>query len=216
MKLTQRYCHAASITSGLLHLWGAFLAIAGSILLLVCSSTNEEYVSASIYGLSLVGLFSASAIFHIFYISERVHRILQKIDHSLIFCLIAGTYTPVCLLVLADLRGMILFVAIWTLALVGILGKIFWFSHSQWFSTIVYLLMGWGIVFFLKPISGLMTSSEIFFLVAGGLSYTVGAIAYAAKSLQFNHEQFGSHELFHIFVLIGAACHFYMIYQLFI
>lgn len=210
----RKFRDSANITSGLLHLWGAFLAIAGMILLLVFSETNEEYVAASIYGVSLICLFLASTIFHIFYISEKVHCILQKLDHSMIFCLIAGTYTPICLLVLDRLMGIVLLVAVWSLALVGVLGKIFWFSYSQWFSTIVYLIMGWALIFFLGPISSKLNGQEFFCLVAGGISYTLGAVVYASKKFQFGFEQFGNHELFHIFVLVGAAFHYCLIYQL--
>lgn len=207
------FCDQASITSGLLHLWGALMAIGGTILLVLKAEGTLPLAASSIYGITLIGLFAASSIFHIFYLSSKVHSILQRIDHSLVFCLIAGTYTPICLLVLKHDRGFVLLIGIWSLALVGILGKVFWFHYAKWLSTLVYLMMGWGIVFFIGPLAETLARAALFWLVAGGLCYSVGAIIYAADSLQFQFPAFGSHELFHLFVLAGAGCHYYLMYQ---
>lgn len=211
--MKQLYCDSESITSGLIHLWGTMLAIGGTVLLILNAKSSEAIVAACIYGACLIGLFLASTIFHIFYVSAKVHRVLQRIDHSFVFCLIAGTYTPICLLVLDKTLGLILLVSIWSLAIVGILGKIIWFQQSKWFSTMIYLLMGWGIVAFSGPLLDKLPKEAILFLLAGGIFYTIGAIIYATKSLQFHFKAFGSHELFHLFVLAGALCHYYLMYQ---
>ncbi|MBO1306092.1 hemolysin III family protein [Enterococcus sp. 669A] len=211
--MKQLYCEADSITSGLLHLWGFLLAIGGTVLLILSAESSLAIVAACIYGASLICLFLASTVFHIFYISPKVHGILQKIDHSFVFCLIAGTYTPICLLVLDKVPGLILLVSIWSLALVGILGKVLWFRYAKWFSTVVYLAMGWGIVFFAGELLQVLPRAAIFWLAAGGICYSVGAVIYAARRLQFHFPAFGSHELFHLFVLAGAACHYYFMYQ---
>lgn len=218
MKETRRfYCSAESITSGLLHLWGALLSIGGTVLLILLSvrkgAAPIQLVSFCIYGASLILLFSASTIFHIFYISPKVHRILRKIDHSMVFCLIAGSYTPICLLCLDGLIGWISLILIWSLALVGIIGKIFWFKDSKGFSAIIYVIMGWGIVFSIKPLAQNLPFAAIVWLFIGGVLYTVGAVVYASKKCQFHFPAFGNHELFHLFVLAGAACHYYMIFQ---
>lgn len=217
MEKRQLYCGPESITSGLLHLWGALLAIGGTVLLILSSvKTGAEpikLVSFCIYGASLILLFSASTVFHIFYVSPKVHLILRKIDHSMVFCLIAGSYTPICLISLRGLLGWISLIVIWSLALVGIIGKIIWFQEAKWFSALIYLMMGWGIVFLIKPLSQNLPSEAIVWLFISGLLYTIGAIIYASKKLQFHLLAFGNHELFHLFVLAGAASHFYMIYQ---
>lgn len=211
--MKQIFCDQASITSGLLHLWGAFMASGGTVLLILKAEGGLPNTASFIYGITLIGLFTASSIFHIFYISSKVHSILQRIDHSLVFCLIAGTYTPICLLVLDHNPGLVLLICIWSMAFVGILGKVFWFRYRKWFSTIIYLMMGWGIVFFIEPLTQTLARAALFWLAAGGLCYSIGAILYAADSLQFQFTAFGSHELFHLFVLAGAGCHYCLMYQ---
>ncbi|MBU5361124.1 hemolysin III family protein [Enterococcus raffinosus] len=217
MEKKQFYCSAESITSGLLHLWGVLLSIGGTVLLILFSVNQEappiKLVSFCIYGASLILLFSASTIYHIFYISPTVHRRLRKVDHSMVFCLIAGSYTPICLLCLKGLLGWISLILIWSMALVGIIGKIFWFKESKWFSATIYLIMGWGIVLLVKPLSESVAFEGIVWLFVSGILYSIGAFIYASKKCQFQIPGFGSHELFHLFVLAGAASHYYMIFQ---
>lgn len=217
MEKKQLYCEAESVTSGLLHLWGALLSIGGTVLLILLSVRQDsapiKLVSFCIYGASLILLFSASTIFHIFYISPKVHRILQKIDHSMVFCLIAGSYTPICLLCLKGLLGWISLILIWSLAFVGIIGKVIWFKESKWFSAIIYLIMGWGIVFLINPLAQNLPVTAIAWLFISGILYSIGAFVYASKKCQFHLPAFGNHELFHLFVLAGAASHYYMIFQ---
>ncbi|MGL9814555.1 MULTISPECIES: PAQR family membrane homeostasis protein TrhA [Enterococcus] len=217
MEKKQFYCSAESVTSGLLHFWGTLLSIGGTVLLILVSVKQDaapiKLVSFCIYGASLILLFSASTIFHIFYISPKVHRVLRKIDHSMVFCLIAGSYTPICLLVLKGLLGWVCLIMVWSLAVVGVIGKIFWFKDSKWFSAAVYLLMGWGIVLLIKPLSQNLPFAAIVWLFASGILYSIGAFIYASPKCQFHLTAFGNHELFHLFVLAGAACHYYLIFQ---
>ena len=170
----------------------------------------------SVFIVSMILLYAASTVYHTFDISEHVNKILRKIDHMMIFILIAGTYTPVCLLVLGDHTGWTLLGAVWTIAIVGIVINALWITCPKWFSSIIYIAMGWVCIFAFGKIVSALPAEAFGWLLAGGIIYTVGGVIYALKLPIFNnkHKNFGSHEIFHLFVMGGSACHFVVMYSL--
>lgn len=198
------------------HLFGALLSAVGLVWLVynaTISATVWHVVSFSIYGASLILLFSASSIYHMLNISERVSLILKKIDHMMIYVLIAGTYTPITLVTLRGGWGCTLFGIVWFIAITGILTKAFWINMPRWLSTISYVFMGWIVVIAFVPLKDSLPLEGLLWLIAGGLLYTVGAVIYGFKWPKFKNKYFGFHELFHIFVLAGAFCHFIFMYK---
>lgn len=202
--------------SALTHFIGIILSIFGTILLIYFAITQGSpwhIVSFSIYGASLILLYTASTVYHSINISSRVTKILRKIDHMMIFVLIAGTYTPICLIALRGPLGFGMLIAIWTFALIGIFIKAFWINAPRWISTLFYVLMGWVAVIAIVPLSKALPIGAIFWLVAGGLLYTIGAIIYGLKRPKLPFRNFGFHEVFHVFVLIGSTCHYWMMFR---
>lgn len=202
--------------SGFSHLLGALLSVAALIALLHVSITNKnvwEIVSFSIFGVSMILLYSASATYHLVNSSEKVILILQKIDHSMIFVLIAGTYTPICLTLLRGPTGFTLLTVIWSCAFAGIIMKIFFFNIPRWLYTSVYIVMGWIAVFIILPLYRAAGLPAISWLMAGGLLYTAGGVIYAIKRPNIIPSWLGFHEIFHIFVILGSASHFIMIFK---
>ena len=200
--------------SGFSHLVGAMLSVAGLILLLYVAITNRDVwqiVSFSIFGASMILLYSASATYHLVNASERAVRILQKIDHSMIFVLIAGTYTPICLTLLRGRLGYSLLALVWSCAAAGIVMKMFFFDIPRLLYTGIYLIMGWIAVFVIVPIYRAGGALPLVWLLAGGLFYTAGGIIYAVKKPDILPGWLGFHEIFHIFVILGSAAHYVMI-----
>ena len=200
--------------SGFSHLVGALLSVAGLILLLYVAITNRDVwqiVSFSIFGASMILLYSASAAYHLVNASEKAIRILQKIDHSMIFVLIAGTYTPICLTLLRGRLGYWLLALIWSCAAAGIVMKMFFFDIPRLLYTGVYLIMGWIAVFVIVPLYRAGGPLPLIWLLAGGLFYTAGGIIYAIKKPDILPGWLGFHEIFHIFVILGSAAHYVMI-----
>lgn len=204
------------ITSALTHLVGAVLGLFGMILLLVNAKESNDiknFIAFFVFGLSMVLLYSASTIYHFIDKSKQNAKlIMRKLDHIMIFVLIAGTYTPVCLLVLDKSVGYKLLALVWTITLIGVFIKIFWISAPNWVSALLYIAMGWLAVVVLKPLVNSMSLGGMFWLVLGGVLYTVGGIIYALKKPNINKPYFGFHELFHLFVLAGTFCHYIMMY----
>lgn len=202
--------------SGFSHLAGALLSIAGLCLLIHYALNNGtvwHIVSFSIFGASLILLYTASSIYHLLVVSEKSTRILRKIDHMMIYVLIAGTYTPVCLIPLRGGWGWSLLISIWGIAMVGIILKVLWFNAPRWLYTLFYLLMGWLIVIAFIPLVRTMPIAAMLWLIAGGLLYTVGAIIYGTKWPKLKSKVFGFHDVFHIFILYGSFCHFWMMFR---
>ena len=139
---------------------------------------------------------------------------MKKIDHMMIFVLIAGSYTPICLLVLKGKTGILLLSLVWGIAIAGILIKAFWVYCPKWVSSVLYIGMGWTCVLAFSQILNSLSTSAFGWLLAGGIIYTIGGIIYALKLPLFNsrHKNFGSHEIFHLFVMGGSACHFVVMY----
>ena len=158
----------------------------------------------------------ASTIYHSLDISDKANRRLRKVDHMMIFVLIAGSYTPICLLALKGNTGKFLCILVWAVALVGILIKALWINCPKWFSSVIYIGMGWLCVLAFSQIFHALSRPAFGWLLAGGIIYTIGGIIYALKVPLFNarHKNFGSHEIFHLFVMGGSACHFVTMFLL--
>ena len=202
--------------SGFSHLAGAIMSVAGLCLLVYYASMNGtvwHIVSFSIFGASLILLYTASSIYHLLSVSEKSIRVLRKIDHMMIYILIAGTYTPVCLIPLRGGWGWSLLISIWSIAMAGIVLKVLWFNAPRWLYTLFYLLMGWLIVIAFVPLVRTMPIAAMLWLIAGGLLYTVGAVIYGTKWPKLKSKVFGFHEVFHVFVLYGSFCHFWMMFR---
>lgn len=203
--------------NGFTHLGGAILSFVGLLALVIKTTlTNPSIVDISaviIFGISLILLYSASATYHLVIASEKVIAFLRRIDHSMIFVLIAGSYTPFCLIGLKGITGWISFSIIATIAICGILFKMIWFKCPRWISTCIYIGMGWISVFLIKPLSNSIPLGGIFLLVLGGVFYTIGAIIYGIKPEALKLKKLGFHEIFHIFILLGSLCHFFAVYK---
>lgn len=190
------------------HAIGFLLSIVALVLLITKASefgNVRDILSVSIYGISLIVLYAASTLFHSATQPMRRKR-FQIFDHSAIFVLIAGTYTPFTLIALPGSEGWLLFIIIWAFALVGVILKLFFTGKYKIISTILYVLMGWMVVFFINPLMDSLALDGLYWLMAGGISYTIGAILYSVKRIKYNHA------IFHMFVLLGGFCHFYSIY----
>ena len=201
--------------SSLTHFIGAVLSVIGLILLLshaVKNATVWHIIAFSVFGASLILLYTASSVYHALNISERVSRFLKKLDHMMIFVLIAGTYTPICLIPLRGSWGWSLFGIVWGTALLGIAIKLFYINLPRWVSTLIYICMGWLVLVAIFPILRSVPFPAFIWLAAGGIAYTVGAVIYGFKWPVLKPRVFGFHELFHIFVLIGSFCHFWVMY----
>ncbi|TBN06873.1 hemolysin III family protein [Hyunsoonleella flava] len=189
------------------HAIGAIFGVVALILLAVFDTRKTDYslTSIIIYGFSIIILFSASTFYHAAK-DERKKRFLRVIDHISIYLLIAGTYSPVLLIMLEQSLGWTLFYIVWGIAAFGVILKTFFTGKYEVFSTLLYLAMGWLIVFDFTTLSDVMHSNGILLLFAGGLSYTVGIIFYVIEKIPYNHV------IWHIFVLAGAIFHFFMIF----
>ncbi|PLX69586.1 MAG: hemolysin [Denitrovibrio sp.] len=197
--------------SGLTHLAGAMLSVAALTVLVVMSvyhATVWHIVSFSIYGASMTLLYLASSAYHIFPLKDKGTRILKKLDHVMIFMMIAGTYTPFCLVPLRGYWGWSIFGVVWAIAILGIFFKLFYIYAPRWLSTGLYVLMGWISVVAIYPIIKNIPAGGVFWLAGGGISYTVGAVVYATKKPDPWPNVFGFHEIWHLFVLGGSFCHF--------
>lgn len=203
----------SAITHFICMLMAAFAATP----LLIRAAQNPDkihVISLAVFIASMILLYAASTTYHTLNLSERANRILRKIDHCMIFVLIAGSYTPVCLIVLGGRTGYTLCALVWGVALAGILLKAFWVTCPKWFSSILYIAMGWLCVLAFTQLLNALSPAAFGWLLAGGIIYTVGGIIYALKLPIFNarHKNFGSHEIFHLFVMGGSICHFIMMY----
>lgn len=209
--------HVKDPGSAITHFIGMLMAVFAAVPLII-KATHEPspiyVVSIAIYAASLILLYAASTTYHTFDRSEKVNTILKKIDHMMISVLIAGSYTPICLLVLGGRLGIILLAIVWSIAIAGILIKAFWVYCPKWVSSVLYIGMGWTCVLAFTQLLNSMSPAAFGWLLAGGLIYTAGGIIYALKLPIFNmkHKEFGSHEIFHLFVMGGSICHFVVMY----
>lgn len=209
--------HIKEPGSAITHFIGMVMAIFAAVPLLFKAAREPDriyIISMTIYAASLILLYAASTTYHTFDISEKVNTILKKIDHMMISVLIAGSYTPVCLIVLKGRLRIILLSIVWAIAIAGILIKAFWVYCPKWVSSVLYIGMGWTCVLAFTQLLNNLSPAAFGWLLAGGIIYTVGGVIYALKLPLFNsrHKNFGSHEIFHLFVMAGSACHFVVMY----
>lgn len=203
--------------SAITHLIGAVLAVFASTPLLikaVVHSGEKTFPAMCVFILSMILLYGASTMYHSVNLTGRALQVFRKLDHMMIFVLIAGSYTPVCLIVLGGSLGYTLLAIVWGIAIVGMLMKAFWITCPKWFSSLLYISMGWVCVFVFGQLWNTLPKAAFLWLLAGGVIYTIGGILYALKLPLFNarHASFGSHEIFHLFVMGGSICHFIFMY----
>ena len=209
--------HIKEPGSAITHFIGMLMAIFAAVPLLIKAAHEPSriyVISLAVYSASMILLYAASTTYHTFDISAKINTILKKWDHMMISVLIAGSYTPICLLVLKGKTGLILLAIVWSFAIVGILIKAFWVYCPKWVSSILYIGMGWTCVLVFKPLLASLPASAFAWLLAGGIIYTVGGIIYGLKLPIFDKlpKDFGSHEIFHLFVMGGSICHFIFMY----
>ena len=207
--MTQIARDKQEILNTLSHGMGIVLGVVGLIFLLVKNNNSNIYSTLSIwtFGLSFIILYTSSTIYH-FFVNENWKRKARVLDHMSIFLLIAGTYTPICLITLEKSSGWTLFTIVWTIAALGIIMKIFLTGKVDKLSLLLYLVMGWLLVFDIKNIANSMTSQALLFLVLGGVMYTLGTIFYARDKMPY------AHFIWHLFVLGGSASHYAMVYYI--
>ncbi len=195
--------------NSLTHWGGAILALAGLIALLIIGwSTPAKIISLTIYGVSLIFLFSASATYHMVRVKDKALEIFRKVDHAAIYVLIAGTYTPFCVNAFEGFWKWGMLSIIWSLAVIGIVVKIFYIKSPRWLSAGIYVIMGWISVSAAGQMLSALPTWVFAWLLAGGIIYTLGAVVYATKIFNFKPGVFGFHEVWHIFVLLAAAAHY--------
>lgn len=203
--------------SAITHGIAMLLAIAGAMPLLLKTARSADtlhLVALSVFILTMILLYTASTIYHSVDSTEKVNRRLRKIDHMMIFIMIAGSYTPVCLIALHNKIGYILCALVWGIAILGMLLKGLWITCPKWVSSVLYIGMGWLCVLAFIPIFRSLPRAGFGWLLAGGIIYTIGGVIYGLKLPIFDakHKNFGSHEIFHVFVMLGSVCHFVLMY----
>jgi hemolysin III len=195
--------------NSLTHWAGALLALAGLVALLVIGwDTPAKIISLAVYGVSLIVMFSASATYHMVRVKDRALEIFRKVDHAAIYFLIAGTYTPFCVNAFEGFWKWGMLSIIWSLALIGIIVKVFYIRAPRWLNAGIYLVMGWLCIAAVGQMVAALPVWVIGWLIAGGVIYSLGAIVYITKIFNFIPGVFGFHEMWHIFVLLAAAAHF--------
>lgn len=214
MRLLKRYIREP--INGLTHLLGAVLSVAGLILLLadtVDSGSVNHILAFITFGLSMLLLYISSALYHSLKVKEKTIALLRKLDHCMIYVLIAGSYTPICLIVLSGEWRWYLFAAVWSVALMGILKKVFWFSAPHWISVLFYLAMGWMGVFLFPVLIDKLPIAFLIWIAAGGIAYTLGTVILGLKKPDPVPGWFGYHEIWHLFVMAGTFSHFWAFYR---
>lgn len=204
--------------SALTHFIGLMMAVFATVPLLVkagVTSGGKEFTAMAIFMASMILLYGASTAYHSVNLSGKALRLFRKLDHMMIFVLIAGSYTPVCLIVLGGNLGYTLLALVWSIALIGMIIKACWITCPKWFSSVIYIAMGWVCVLAFGQLFSSLPTAAFLWLLAGGIIYTIGGVIYALKLPLFNsrHKDFGSHEVFHLFVMAGSICHFIFMYR---
>lgn len=205
--------------SAITHFIGMMMAIVAAAPLLVKAALDADMtalVAMTVFIGSMVALYGASAVYHSVTVKENILKVFRKLDHMMIFVLIAGSYTPVCLVVLGGRMGYTLLAVVWGIAVVGMVVKACWITCPKWFSSLVYIAMGWVCLAVFGTLWNTLPHSAFLWLLAGGIVYTAGGVIYALKLPIFNarHKYFGSHEIFHLFVMAGSLCHFVVMFYI--
>ena len=204
--------------SAITHFIAMMMAVFAATPLLIKAALSSDgkitLLALGIFCISMILLCGASATYHSLNISGKALRIFRKIDHMMIFVLIAGSYTPVCLIILGGKLGYTLLSVVWGIALFGMILKACWVTCPKWFSSIIYIAMGWVCLGVFGTLWNVLPHAAFGWLLAGGIIYTIGGVIYALKLSIFNgkHKFFGSHEIFHLFVMGGSICHFIFMY----
>ncbi|MDD6202895.1 MAG: hemolysin III family protein [Lachnospiraceae bacterium] len=203
--------------SAITHFIAMMMAVLFSVPLLLkagLTSGKQCFLAMAIFMCSMILLYGASATYHSLDVSERILKVFRKLDHMMIFVLIAGSYTPVCLIVLGGQMGYTLLALVWGIAIGGMLIKALWITCPKWFSSVIYIAMGWVCLGVFGTLYDVLPHAAFLWLLAGGIIYTIGGVIYALKLPIFNnrHKTFGSHEIFHLFVMVGSICHFIFMY----
>ena len=203
--------------SAITHFIGMMMAITAATPLMVkvaLESDSTAFAAMAVFICSMIALYGASALYHSVTVKENILKVFRKVDHMMIFVLIAGTYTPGCLIVLGGREGYTLLSVVWGVAAVGMLIKACWVTCPKWFSSIIYIAMGWICLAVFGTLWDTLPRGAFLWLLAGGIIYTAGGVIYALKLPIFNsrHKYFGSHEIFHLFVMGGSVCHFVFMY----
>lgn len=202
--------------SAITHGAGAVLSLVGTIYLLLRTAAEGNgllFGLMAVYGLSMVCLYTASTLYHCLRVSVPGRLALRKYDHCSIYLLIAGSYTPICMTVLWGGVGGPLLLAIWLCAAAGIILTIAKLDIPRWLTSVIYLAMGWMALFAIAPLSRVLPAAGMFWLIAGGVLYTVGGVLYAVKWPGRNNPRFGCHEIFHVFIVLGSVSHFILMYS---
>lgn len=209
--------HLKDPASSISHLIGTIMAVFAAFPLVVKAQTTggwKESLSMLVFSTTLILLYLASTLYHGVISTEKIERRLKKFDHMMVYTLIAGTYTPICTLVLGNRTGTIMLIVIWAIALVGMTINAIWIYCPRWLNALVYIAMGWVVVFAFRTVIDTLSPAGFGWLLAGGIIYTVGGIIYALKLPLFNarHQGFGTHEIFHIFCIAGSMCHYILMF----
>ncbi|HVN71897.1 MAG TPA: hemolysin III family protein [Desulfomonilia bacterium] len=202
--------------SGLTHFIGAVLSLAGLIALIIKASSPFKpwhLTTYCIFGMGMILLYTASTLYHWLPLTHEGTSRLRKLDHMMIFVLIAATYTPFCLIPLRGVWGWGLFGTVWTVAIMGMVFKIFWIHAPRWLSALMYVFMGWIAIVGVVPLVRSLQTGALFWLFIGGLLYTSGGFIYAMKRPNPIPSFLGFHEIFHIFVMLGTCSHFWTVYR---
>lgn len=204
--------------SAITHFIAMMMTVFAATPLLIKAALSSDgkitLLALGIFCISMILLYGASATYHSLNISGKALRIFRKIDHMMIFVLIAGSYTPVCLIILGGKLGYTLLSVVWGIALFGMILKACWVTCPKWFSSVIYIAMGWVCLGVFGTLWNVLPHAAFGWLLAGGIIYTIGGVIYALKLPIFNgkHKFFGSHEIFHLFVMGGSICHFIFMY----
>lgn len=196
------------------HYLGAFISAIWLVFLMqeASESSTGRQVSFLVYGISVILMFLSSGIYHTLNVENKTEELFRMFDHILIYVVIAGSYTPICATLLEGGWQWGMLLGIWLFALGGVLKKIFWLNAPRWFSTLIYLLMGWVSVIVLPIIWKVMPHAFVYWIALGGLFYTAGAFVYGFQRPNPIPGYFGSHEIWHLFVMGGAFSHYWAIY----
>ena len=203
--------------SAITHFIGMMMALVAATPLLVKAAVGSDstaFIAMTVFIGSMVALYGASALYHSVTVKDNILKVFRKLDHMMIFVLIAGSYTPVCLVVLGNRLGYTLLATVWGIALVGMIIHVCWITCPKWFSSLIYIAMGWVCLGVFGTLWSTLSRGAFLWLLAGGIIYTIGGVIYALKLPIFNakHRHFGSHEVFHLFVMGGSICHFIFMY----
>jgi len=199
---------------GWIHQEAFFLSLGACLVMLTQTKDGTAFVASLVYSFSLLFLFAISAIYHRPHWAPKPRALLKRFDHCAIFILIAGTFTPVCLLGLSKESGEHLLLVVWSAALIGVAQSIFWVKAPKWFNGVLYVFVGWLLLPYSSEVQQSLGLNNVLLLVAGGVAYTVGAVFYVLKKPNFRAGVFGYHELFHVLTVIGAGLHFIVVYRL--